>query len=418
MDFNTLKEDAQRLVDRGSFLESFVLPDYEQFNIVNVGSVVGKIFSVKSLMKVNLSNNVLDDFSGIEKIVLFVVDGLGYNRLVSHMENHRGAFYDLVDRGVLKPFTSCFPSTTSSALTSIFTGLPPSLHGVVGFNMFVPSYGMIFNTLDMSPVVGYSSGIDLADFLARDSFPWPPKLVDEGVTVRTFTRRNLIGSGLSKLIHRHQELGGYALASDMMVGVRKSLEQPGPQLIIVYYSGIDTLEHSYNPYSEEVTEELQLFESALKRQLIEKLSAEIKQKTMLLVTADHGVVETLKTHFLNDPYISNHFLVPPTGDMRSTYFFPKYGQQEQLREALEGRLEGFRVIRSMDLIEKNAFGPVKNLDHLQTVVGTITALSESKNVIIYPYRPREGPQSIYGAHGGMTPEEMIVPLLSSRLSKL
>ena len=418
MDFGVLKEEADGLVGRHSFFDNFVLPDYEQFNIANVGSVIGKIFSVNSLVKANLTSDCVDDFSGVEKVVLFIIDGLGYNRLVSHMEKSKSMFYDLAERGVLKPFTSTFPSTTSTALTSIYTGLTPSIHGVVGFNMYVPDYGVIFNTLDMEPVIGYSSGIDLVDFFAEASFPWPPQLADQGVRVKTFTRRNLAGSGLSRLIHRSQEMVGYALASDMMVGVRRALEQPGPLFLNVYYGGIDTLEHSYGPYSDEVSAELQLFESLLKDQLIEKLSSEVRQKTLLLVTADHGVVETFQTFLLNDRRISDYFLVPPTGDMRSTYFFPKYGQKEHLREALDSSLQGFRVVRSLDLIEKGAFGQVKNLDHLQTIVGELTALSQSKNIILLKYHPGETIQSVFGAHGGMTPEEMIVPLLSTRLSKL
>ncbi len=125
LDFDVLREGAQELVGRRAFLDSFVLPDYQQFNIANIGSVLGKIFSVKSLVKANLPDNCVDDFSGVEKVVLFVVDGLGYNRLVSHMEKLKGAIHDLADKGTLKALTSSFPSTTSTALTSIFTGLPP-----------------------------------------------------------------------------------------------------------------------------------------------------------------------------------------------------------------------------------------------------------------------------------------------------
>ncbi len=418
MNFDIFKEDVHWLVSRHFFLDGFVSPDYEQFNIANIASVIGKIFSVKDLAKVNFSGQVVDDFSGVEKVVLFVVDGLGYNRLISYIEKVKAGFYDLTEKGVLKAFSSSFPSTTSTALTSIFTGLPPSMHGVIGFNMYVSDHGLIFNTLEMAPVIGYSSGIDLVDFFAESSFPWPPLLSEAGINVKTFTRRNLVGSGLSKLIHRRQDLIGYAFASDLLVQVKRALEQPGPLLLIVYYGGIDTLEHAYGPYSDEVSAELQVFENLLKTQLIDKLSVVTKQKKMLIVTADHGVVETGQTHFLNEPPISTLFLVPPTGDMLSTYFFPKYGQQEPLREALENSLKGFRVMRSADLIEKGAFGPVKNLDRLQTTVGTFTALSQSKNIILHHYHPRETPQSIYGAHGGMSPEEMIVPLLSIRLSKL
>jgi hypothetical protein len=45
--FDIFKEDVNGLVSRRSFLESFVLPDYEQFNIANIGSVVGKSFLLK-----------------------------------------------------------------------------------------------------------------------------------------------------------------------------------------------------------------------------------------------------------------------------------------------------------------------------------------------------------------------------------
>ncbi len=93
------------------------------------------------------------------------------------------------------------------------------------------------------------------------------------------------------------------------------------------------------------------------------------------MTADHGVVEAGQTHFLNEPPISDLFLVPPTRDMRATCFFSKYGQQARLKEGLENNLQGFRAMRSVDLIEKDAFGPVKNLDRLQATVGTFTALS-------------------------------------------
>jgi len=418
LDFNAVKEDAQQLVTRGSFLGNFVLPDYSQLNITNVGSVVGKIFSVRELVKANLPSGSVDDYAGVEKVVLFVFDGLGFNLLVSHMEKYGGAFRDLADRGVLKAFSSTFPSTTSTALTSIFTGLPPSEHGVIGFNMLVPEYGIIYNTLYMDPVVGYGGGFDLAEDLSHNAAPWLPFLLDARINVKTFTRRNLIGSGLSRVIHRQQELDGYSLASDMIVRVRKALEAPGPLFLCVYYAGIDTLEHGYGPYSEETSAELQDLESLLKHQLLEKLSADEKRKTLIIVTSDHGMVETLQTRFLNDSAISSHFLIPPTGDMRATYFFPKYGQEEKLKEFLDNSLQGFTTMRSIDLIQKGAFGPVKNLERLQTIVGAITALSHSKNILLYKYHPREKPQNLYGAHGGMTPEEMIVPLLSTRLSKL
>jgi predicted AlkP superfamily pyrophosphatase or phosphodiesterase len=418
MSFSAFREEAQRFVSQHLFSEHFVLPNYKQNNISNIGNLIGKIFGVEELAKSNLADYFIDDYSGVEKVVLFVFDGLGFYRLINHMEKHKSAFFDLADRGVLKPFSSTFPSTTSTALTSIFTGLAPSQHGIIGFNMFIPDYGIIFNTLDMRPIHGYSGGIDLAEDFARNAAPWLPLLKNKGIKVKTFTRRNLMGSGLSKVIHKHQELIGYALSSDLMVQIRKILQEPGKQFFCVYYAGFDTLEHAYGPYSEETEAELELFENALRHELFEKLPAETKQKTLIIATADHGVEEALQAHFLDDPEIRDRFLLPPTGDMRATYFFPKYSQEQELRKALENNLQGFHIINSLDLVEKGAFGPPENPDWLKTVVGSVTALSQSKNIILYPLHPGERFQSVLGAHGGMTPEEMIVPLLSTRLSKL
>jgi predicted AlkP superfamily pyrophosphatase or phosphodiesterase len=418
MDFEPFKNEVQQLVDRRRFLGKFILPDYQQFNIANISSVIGKVFSIKSLQKASLPENYIDDFKGIEKIVLFVLDGFGYNRLLAHIEKFKRTFYDLVDRGTLHALTSTFPSTTSTALTSIFTALPPSEHGVIGFNMFVEPYGLIVNTLDMRPVYGFGHGIDVADDFSNNAIPWSSALKDYGVKVKTLTRRNVIGSGLSKVIHKHQDLIGYALASDMVSQCRKLLEHPEPMFICAYYGGVDTVEHTYGPYSEEATDEIRLLENLLKESLSDRLPTETKSKTLLIVTADHGVVKSLQTYMLNEPQISNYYLIPPTGDLRAAFFFPKYGQEEKLKEALERNIQGFTIMPSKELIEKEAFGPVVKRDWLQTRVGTIAALSQSKNSIAYQYVVREHYQNIYGAHGGMTPEEMIVPLLSTRLSKL
>ncbi len=115
-----------------TFLGSFVLPGYQQFNIASVGSDVGKIFSVKSLVKGSLWDNCVDDFFGVEKVLLFVVDELGYNRLISRMEKLKDLINDLTEKGTLKVLTSSFPSTTSRINKHLHRSTP-SIHGVVGF---------------------------------------------------------------------------------------------------------------------------------------------------------------------------------------------------------------------------------------------------------------------------------------------
>jgi hypothetical protein len=97
------------------------------------------------------------------------------------------------------------------------------------------------------------------------------------------------------------------------------LEQPGPTLLIMYYSGVDTLSHKYGPYSDEVTFELTSIEHNL-RNFVSNLSEKTKKETMLLITADHGVADTRKTYFLKDvPEVMAHLMLPPVGDGRQLF---------------------------------------------------------------------------------------------------
>jgi hypothetical protein len=418
VDFETLRSEMQTIVDHRRFLENFVLPDYQQLCISNIASVAGKAFSISSLQKSNLPENYLDNLRGVEKVLLIVLDGLGYNRILAHTKKYMSSFYNLADHGTLHPLTSTFPSTTSTALTSIFTALPPSEHGIIGFNMFMQAYGLIINTLDMRSVYGFGHGLDFAEDFSKDIYPWLSTLTDHGIKTQMLTRRNLVGSGLSKVIHKHQNLCGYALVSDLFMLIRKLLEQPGPMFICAYYGGIDTVEHTYGPYSEESTAEIRTIENLLKETVFDRLPFEVKANTLLVITADHGVVKTEQTHSLNNPQISSHCLIPPTGDLRTAFFFPTYGHDAELREALKKNIQGFTILPSKDLIKNEAFGPVKDSYCLQNSIGTITALSQSKNSVFYQHAFKTQFQTLHGAHGGMTPEEMIVPLLSTRLSKL
>src|SRR5579875_1765208 len=68
------------------------------------------------------------------QVVLLVVDGLGWEQLQS-----RRALAPALAGGVGGP------STTAVALTSLSTGLPPSVHGVVGYRLHAA--GGVLNVL-------------------------------------------------------------------------------------------------------------------------------------------------------------------------------------------------------------------------------------------------------------------------------
>jgi predicted AlkP superfamily pyrophosphatase or phosphodiesterase len=417
MDTRFLEEEKDALMEKRAFLDDFVLPDYDTFNVRNIKSLIGKIFGVNSLVTAALPNGVVDDFRGVEKVFLVVMDGFGYNRLLSHVRNHDDTLSDLIRNGVLKPFTSPFPATTSTSLASIFTGLTPAEHGILGYQMFSHDYGCVVNTLDMKPVYGYSSEVEIARDLSRKVKPWMPVLQTHGVRTLIATKGSIMGSGLSRVIHADQDVAPYMLESEMMVKCRKALENQGPAFLVLYYSGVDTLEHKYGPSSEEVTSEIQSFEFLLKN-LFSRLSDNTQRETLIMLTSDHGVCETKRTVYIKDyPEVANMLQLPPVGDSRAAFLFAKQGENENLKKAFEKNLDGFRLVASDELIDVGAFGKRKDTTLIQSALGNYAALSKGPNGLSYPYYEDDRNSEQRGGHGGMTPEEVIVPLLSMRLSK-
>ena len=126
------REEMNYFLNKGSFQEDFVLPDYKGLNVKNILPQIGRIFGVNTPGYPALPNGYLPELEGVEKVVLFIFDGLGYNRLLNHMDNQKRAFVEFAEKGVLKPITTVFPSTTSTSLSSIFTAQTPAKHRIIG----------------------------------------------------------------------------------------------------------------------------------------------------------------------------------------------------------------------------------------------------------------------------------------------
>jgi hypothetical protein len=409
------REQTENLIKQQSFADDFVLPDYQMLSVKNILPQIGSIFGLGSTV---FPKDYLDNFQNVDKVVLIILDGLGYNRFLTHLESHKGTFLELTEKGVFKPLTTVFPSTTSTVLASIFTCLSPAQHQILGYHMFSKKYGLVFDTLDMRPVYGYSGQVELAKDYSNSIKPWLPILEQNGVKTLIATKASIAGSGLSQVIHRDVKLIPYLLGSDMFSQSSKALEHQGPTLLIMYYSGVDTLAHRYGPYSEEVTFELNSIEHALKN-FINSLSEKVKKETMLLLTADHGVAETRKTHFLKDAHeVMERLMLPPVGDSRATFLFSKPYQRDALRDAFQKNVEGFKLFSSNELTAKGAFGQPTNAEGLAEKVGDFTALGVKYNALQYPFFEDDRVHQQLGTHGGMTTEEMIIPFLSVGLSKL
>jgi hypothetical protein len=127
-----------------------VFPDYEGSSIVNFSAGLLEHFMAQrpdGSVPYSFESNKID-LSGSEKVVVFVIDALGYFNLLRIMEENS---FRLFSREDIRILTSVFPSTTTAALTSIFTANTPSRHGFLGYLLNIPEYGGLVNMIELTP---------------------------------------------------------------------------------------------------------------------------------------------------------------------------------------------------------------------------------------------------------------------------
>jgi predicted AlkP superfamily pyrophosphatase or phosphodiesterase len=195
--------------------------------------------------------------------------------------------------------TTVFPLTTSTALTSVFTGLSPAQHQIIGYHMYSKKYGLIYNTLDMKQVYGYNAKVELAKDYIQNLQLLLPIIEQDGVRTSIITKAKILGSGLSQITHRDTKLIPYYLSSDMWTHTITTLMGPDPCLSIVYYSGVDNLAHKYGAYSKETTFEVTTIEHSL-REFINNIPKQTREETLLIIVSDHGISEAKQPLYLKD----------------------------------------------------------------------------------------------------------------------
>ena len=166
----------------------------------------------------------------------------------------------------------------------------------------------------------------------------------------------------------------------------------------------------------------------LKKELIEKIDPQTGKETLILLTADHGGVNIVPkdTTYLNGFCdVLNNLKqgrsgnpILPTGSARDVFLHIKPDKLLETQKLLVKKIGSkAKIVEIKQAINDGLFGRGK--------VGK-QFLDRAGNLLILPYGNEtvwfEHFKDIYynpiGQHGGLSPEEMIVPLAITKLDKL
>lgn len=338
-------------------------------------------------------------------VVLFIlIDGLGD----AFLQRHGQGSTLLAHRR--RRITSVFPSTTASAVTTLLTGFAPAVHGLSGWFIQDRRFGGIIAPLPLRIRAG---GAVRGLFALRRLFPYPSLfqrrrrasvlVSPDDIAYSPFSRRHARGA----VIQPYAGLDGMIDASLAAVG-RLGGAEGG--YAYAYYPAFDALSHRFGCESEEVIAEFWRVDVAITR-LLERLSG---SGVEVVISADHGFIDSPEERCVrveDSPELAQMLAAPLFGEARAAFCEVRNGAgaafEAWAREHLAGKAV---VLSSVELIASGLLGPGAGHKRLRERTGSHALLMEP-GWTIRDLVPGERAYPMLGVHGGLTADEMWVPLI-------
>ena len=327
--------------------------------------------------------------NGAERIVVLLLDGLGWNQLQAHK-----GFMPTLETFAGSHITTVAPSTTATALTSLTTGLTPGEHGLIGYRIDMGD--TVMNVLRW--------GDEHGDLRRR----YPPAQVQAcppflGSSVPVLSKAELEGSGFTMAHLAGVKPMGWRSPSSIAVTVNEVLNA-GENFVYAYYDGIDKIAHErgFGPYYEA--------ELRYADQLVAEILSVLPPDVVLIVTADHGQVHVGDNTIIPDASVTQ-LVDHQSGEGRFRWLHAKRGREQALAEAAAMYADVAWVVTQQQVLDEQWFGP-RVADDIRRRMG---------DVALVPYAPVSFDEPLDGGafqlvcrHGSLTADEMLVPLLAAK----
>jgi len=354
-------------------------PDYQGGGLVNlVAELEYRLtgHSVSPRLYADLSNRIPDARSYV--FVLF--DGLGDHQL----EHPDAAPLAAARMGAID---ASFSTQTTVNTATMATGLPPSRNGLIAYLLRLD--GRVVNTIFWFDAEGHPAGIDYPSFLPSGNLA--ERLAGAGVESIVVEPAAFVESPLERVLYRGATV---VPAENDAASVRIALEraaEPG-KLVAVYVPHIDAAAHAAGQesalYRDALTDA-----SAIWKELAEGLPSH----TIMVGTADHGHVDISPARSILLPEPEDIVFY---GDSRVVYVDGNL----EAAAALAAELPARWVTRDeMD----GWWGPPPYHPEFEERRPDGALVADEGHALLYP--GSEGP--LIGQHGGLTEEELRIPIL-------
>lgn len=360
-----------------------MLPDYQN-NIVNVPNSILKYFNLEPKHHTLKELDEILSKYNYKNIVLVLFDGLGYNILKRNEK-----ICPFLNKYLVMPISSTFPSTTMSARTSIESGLYPIEHGWLGWDMYFKKFDQVI-TLSKNYVKGTKEKI--TDYHIAKTL-----LKYESAVQNVKNQDGLNGKKIS-VYHNKKEQS----LKKVRLEIQEITNNDSRNYIYLY---CDEPDHTFHVFGNNSI----LAKIKLRRldKEFEKLCTSLND-TLVIATADHGHLGCKFITLTDYPNIIN-MLKGDTGiDLRATSFRVKDEYMDIFPNELKKILkEDFIILSKEEVREKKLFGDADQNKYFDDALGDFIAIGVTNKCIRYDKTKRKQKSS----HSGITEDEMLVPLV-------
>ncbi|WP_327148387.1 alkaline phosphatase family protein [Nocardia sp. NBC_01329] len=344
-------------------------------------------------------------------VVVLLIDGLGAELLTRHHE-----IAPTLAAHISTTLTAGFPATTASSITSLALGAPCSAHGIVGYSFAVPDEGgvRLFNSLRWR--FDSATGDD-----ARD--PYPP----ETAQPRTSRVQDLAAHGVEVhyVIPEYQSRSGLTRASfrapgilhpattlaEVRAGILAVAGHPDTRsrFAYAYFPDLDSTGHLHGPESTEALAVLREIDA-----FVADLLTDLPGTCTLLITGDHGMIHADNVIDIDarEALHRGVRLVAGEARVRHIYLEDPAASADAL-DTWRAELSVHACVASREqALDEHWFGRTPPNPVITHRIGDLLAVAEGRTVLVRPdSEPLES--AMVGHHGARTPDEQLVPLISS-----
>ena len=347
-----------------------------------VSNIVPALLEHRMLGEGWIPDRVLD----AQQVVLLVIDGLGWNQLAA-----RQHLAPTLVASEGQAITTVAPTTTATALTSITTGAPPGDHGLVGYR--IRTGGETLNALRWST----ENGDARERIIPGDMQVLPPFGARNPVVI---TKGEFRRSGFTMAHLSGAQFRGYSTIATLVHEIATAVDQ-GERFVYAYYDGLDRVGHErgHNAAFDA--------EFAFVDRLVAEVRNLLEDDVALVVTADHGQVDTGDDVIGIDATVMRHTRAV-SGEARFVWLHANPGATQLLQEAAQhAHGEHAWILTADEVIDQGLLG-ARVTAEARSRFGEVAMIVKANHALVDPAAPES---ILIGRHGSLTADELFVPLL-------